>query len=83
MTGNDSNLGLFILWSRNQRTIVTLIPVRVGIESFLVNVNGGISVRIVLNWNCGDSTHLCSSDSGLNLFYVFHVIRMETDINQI
>ena len=55
-------------------------------ESFLVNVNGGICQnRLELNWNCdewnseswwcslddSDSTHLCSSDPGVNYFYFF------------
>ena len=31
ITGNDSDLGRFRLWSRNERTILTLTPVRVGI----------------------------------------------------
>ena len=31
MTGNDSDLGRFRLWRRNQRTILALTSVRVGI----------------------------------------------------
>ena len=53
---NDSDLGRFILSSRNQRTILTLTPVRVGIgivfgkcQWWNLSQN-----RLELNWNCDE-----------------------------
>ena len=72
---NDSDLRRFILWeSESKNDSESWLQWELESESFLVNVNGGISIGIV--WNCvefwivmvydSDSTHLCSSDAGVN-----------------
>ena len=55
MTGNYSDMGRVRLWSRNQRTILTQTPLRVGIGIVVGSCWWNLSQnRLRLNWNCDE-----------------------------